>query len=117
MWVHEEPVGQELLTDIINRDHENVKYLPGYLLPKNVLAFSSLETICQDSNVLIFALPHQYLETTLNTMKSNLASRNIECLSLIKGQKFHLLILDQTPSSNYPQALNSKQVVQNFIQK
>jgi glycerol-3-phosphate dehydrogenase (NAD+) len=92
MWVHEEPVGQELLTDIINRDHENVKYLPGYLLPKNVLAFSSLETICQDSNVLIFALPHQYLETTLNTMKSNLASRNIECLSLIKGQKFHLLI-------------------------
>jgi glycerol-3-phosphate dehydrogenase (NAD+) len=93
MWVHEEPVGQDLLTNIINKDHENVKYLPGYLLPKNVLAFSDLATICHDSNVLIFALPHQYLEATLNTVKNNLASENVQCLSLIKGLPILMVLI------------------------
>ncbi|KAM9403919.1 glycerol-3-phosphate dehydrogenase 1-like protein isoform 1-T2 [Salvelinus alpinus] len=36
MWVFEEKVNGRNLTDIINTDHENVKYLPGYKLPDNV---------------------------------------------------------------------------------
>ncbi|CAB1321240.1 unnamed protein product [Coregonus sp. 'balchen'] len=36
MWVFEENVNGRNLTDIINTDHENVKYLPGYKLPDNV---------------------------------------------------------------------------------
>lgn len=37
MWVFEENVNGRNLTDIINTDHENVKYLPGYRLPDNVV--------------------------------------------------------------------------------
>lgn len=37
MWVYEEEVGGRKLTEIINTEHENVKYLPGYKLPSNVV--------------------------------------------------------------------------------
>ena len=37
MWVFEETVNGRKLTDIINNDHENVKYLPGHKLPENVV--------------------------------------------------------------------------------
>ncbi|XP_039243637.1 glycerol-3-phosphate dehydrogenase [NAD(+)], cytoplasmic isoform X2 [Pipra filicauda] len=36
MWVLQEEVGGRRLTDIINAEHENVKYLPGHKLPPNV---------------------------------------------------------------------------------
>ncbi|KAF6339408.1 glycerol-3-phosphate dehydrogenase 1 [Rhinolophus ferrumequinum] len=36
MWVFEEDVGGRKLTEIINTQHENVKYLPGHKLPPNV---------------------------------------------------------------------------------
>ena len=38
MWVYEELVNGRKLTEIINTDHENVKYLPGHKLPENVVA-------------------------------------------------------------------------------
>lgn len=37
MWVFEEMVNGRKLTEIINMDHENVKYLPGHKLPANVV--------------------------------------------------------------------------------
>ena len=37
MWVFEEQVNGRNLTEIINQDHENVKYLPGMKLPENVV--------------------------------------------------------------------------------
>lgn len=38
MWVFEEDVGGRKLTEIINTQHENVKYLPGHKLPPNVVS-------------------------------------------------------------------------------
>lgn len=38
MWVFEEDVGGRKLTEIINTQHENVKYLPGHKLPSNVVS-------------------------------------------------------------------------------
>ena len=38
MWVYEEMIDGRKLTDIINTEHENVKYLPGHKLPKNVVS-------------------------------------------------------------------------------
>lgn len=38
MWVLEEEVGGRRLTEIINTEHENVKYLPGHKLPPNVVS-------------------------------------------------------------------------------
>jgi glycerol-3-phosphate dehydrogenase (NAD+) len=37
-WVFEEMVNGRKLTEIINTDHENVKYLPGRKLPENIIA-------------------------------------------------------------------------------
>ena len=37
MWVFEEDINGRKLTEIINNDHENVKYLPGQKLPENVV--------------------------------------------------------------------------------
>jgi len=37
MWVYEEMINDRKLTEIINKDHENVKYLPGHKLPENVV--------------------------------------------------------------------------------
>ncbi|XP_030645017.1 glycerol-3-phosphate dehydrogenase 1c isoform X2 [Chanos chanos] len=36
MWVYEEFINGQKLTEIINTEHENVKYLPGHKLPRNV---------------------------------------------------------------------------------
>lgn len=42
MWVFEEDIGGRKLTEIINTQHENVKYLPGHKLPPNVVSPNSL---------------------------------------------------------------------------
>lgn len=39
MYVFEEEVNGRKLTEIINTDHENVKYLPGHKLPTNVVCY------------------------------------------------------------------------------
>lgn len=38
MYVFEEVVDGRKLSEIINTDHENVKYLPGYKIPDNVVS-------------------------------------------------------------------------------
>uniref|UniRef100_A0A915EEC1 Glycerol-3-phosphate dehydrogenase [NAD(+)] n=1 Tax=Ditylenchus dipsaci TaxID=166011 RepID=A0A915EEC1_9BILA len=42
MWVFEEVVDGKNLSEIINTQHENVKYLPGKKLPSNVVAVTDL---------------------------------------------------------------------------
>ena len=42
MWVYEELIDGKKLTEIINTEHENVKYLPGHKLPRNVVSVSAL---------------------------------------------------------------------------
>lgn len=39
MYVYEEIIEGRKLTEIINEDHENVKYLPGHKLGSNVVSF------------------------------------------------------------------------------
>ena len=38
MYVYEEIVDGRKLSDIINEQHENVKYLPGQKLPENIVS-------------------------------------------------------------------------------
>lgn len=74
MWVFEEEVSipkdsqhyngsdkPEKLSELINKVHENVKYLPGITLPPNVVANPDLPNSCKDSTILIFVLPHQFI--------------------------------------------------------
>lgn len=84
MWVYEEEIEGRKLTEIINTEHENIKYLPGIELPKNIHANPNLLTTVQNKNILFFVLPHQYLSNVLCHLKGQITSDTI-CVSLIKG--------------------------------
>ena len=89
MWVYEEtidiiPHGPQKLTDYINSHHENIKYLPGIQLPKNVVAMADLQEACKDATLLIFVLPHQFLPKLLPIIRKN-AHSSCRGVSLIKG--------------------------------
>ena len=84
MWVFEENVGGKKLTEIINTEHENVKYLPGIKLPKNVVAVPNLVDAVKDATILIFVIPHQFVERTCAQLKGNINLTAIG-LTLIKG--------------------------------
>ncbi|VDN03907.1 unnamed protein product [Thelazia callipaeda] len=84
MWVYEELVNGIKLTEIINIQHENVKYLPGRRIPPNVVAIPDLVTACKDSDILIFVIPHQFVENVCNQLKGHLKEGCL-VVSLIKG--------------------------------
>jgi glycerol-3-phosphate dehydrogenase (NAD+) len=44
MYVYEEIINGRKLTEIINTDHENVKYLPGHKIPANVVSSALLQS-------------------------------------------------------------------------
>merc|ERR1719478_1754678 len=56
MWVYQEQVDGRNLTDIINAEHENVKYLPGIKFTDNVVADPDLANACAGSSLLVFVL-------------------------------------------------------------
>ncbi|KAL0085933.1 glycerol-3-phosphate dehydrogenase [NAD+] [Phycomyces blakesleeanus] len=89
-WVFEEMIDGKKLTDIINNDHENVKYLKGVPLPVNVVAVPDLVDACKDATLVIFVLPHQFVRGICEKMKGSL-SPGARAISLIKG-------LEITPS-------------------
>eukprot|EP00438_Fugacium_kawagutii_P025360 Skav236522 [mRNA] locus=scaffold78:989127:1009985:- [translate_table: standard] len=84
MWVHEEEVDGRKLTEIINSDHENVKYLPGIELPHNLHAAPDVSEVVKDAAILVFVLPHQFLPGLLKSIKG-LVSPDVMAVSLVKG--------------------------------
>ncbi len=87
MWVFEEVVNGRNLTDIINEDQENVKYLPGVTLPPNVRAIPDLVEAATDASILIIVLPHQFVSKLLPLLRGCLRPGAI-AVSLIKGLEF-----------------------------
>uniref|UniRef100_A0A3Q0QPX3 Glycerol-3-phosphate dehydrogenase [NAD(+)] n=1 Tax=Amphilophus citrinellus TaxID=61819 RepID=A0A3Q0QPX3_AMPCI len=84
MWVFEEIVNGRKLTEIINSDHENVKYLPGHKLPANVLAVPDLVEASSEADILVFVIPHQFVGKVCDTIKGKIKSDALG-ISLIKG--------------------------------
>ena len=84
MYVYEELVGGEKLSEIINTRHENVKYLPGIKLPDNVRAEPDLVTSTRDADVLVFVVPHQFIPGICAKLKGTLRAGAVG-VSLIKG--------------------------------
>ncbi|MBN3325951.1 GPD1L protein, partial [Atractosteus spatula] len=84
MWVFEEDISGRNLTDIINTDHENVKYLPGYKLPENVVAVPNLQDAAQNADLLVFVVPHQFIRKLCDEMVG-CVSQKARGISLIKG--------------------------------
>lgn len=91
MWVYEEVVEvggkQRKLSDVINEKRENVKYLPGIKIPKNVIAVPDLKEACRGATLIIFVLPHQFLPKLLPLIRQS-AHPSCRGISLIKGLEF-----------------------------
>ncbi|RHN50508.1 putative glycerol-3-phosphate dehydrogenase (NAD(+)) [Medicago truncatula] len=87
MWVYEEtlPSGEKL-TDVINQTNENVKYLPGIKLGKNVVADPDLENAVRDANMLVFVTPHQFMEGICKRIAGKIRA-DAEAISLVKGME------------------------------
>lgn len=84
MWVYEEMIEGRKLTEIINEDHENVKYLPGVKLPENVRAVPELLDAARDADLFVFVIPHQFISRLVGQMKGNIKD-GAAAISLIKG--------------------------------
>lgn len=87
MWVFEETVEGRNLSEIINDDHVNVKYLPGVQLPMNLVACPDLVAACREADVLLFILPHTFLPRVLDTLKGQVKASAVTA-SFIKGIQF-----------------------------
>ncbi|KAL9030241.1 MAG: hypothetical protein Q9196_001619 [Gyalolechia fulgens] len=70
------------LTRLINHFHENVKYLPGIALPSNLIANPSLENSVQNSSILIFNLPHQFIGGLCDQVRGHILpyARGVSCI-------------------------------------
>ncbi|KAI8533552.1 hypothetical protein RHMOL_Rhmol10G0019800 [Rhododendron molle] len=87
MWVFEEvlPSGEKL-SEVINQTNENVKYLPGIKLGRNVVAVPDLEHAVRDANMLVFVAPHQLMEGLCRRLVGKIRA-DAEAISLIKGME------------------------------
>lgn len=112
MWVFEENVeiakdsphydpalsGPQKLTDVINRTHENVKYLPGIRLPANLHANPSIEDAVKDSTLLVFNLPHQFILKTCQQIKGKILpyARGISCIKGVDVNEEGISLFSET---------------------
>ncbi|KAG8432173.1 hypothetical protein GDO86_016712 [Hymenochirus boettgeri] len=84
MWVFEEMIDGRKLTEIINQQHENVKYLPGHRLPQNVVAVPDLVEATTGADILVFVLPHQFIGKICDQLVGHVKPEAFG-ISLIKG--------------------------------
>nr|XP_032649885.1 glycerol-3-phosphate dehydrogenase 1-like protein [Chelonoidis abingdonii] len=84
MWVFEEIINGRKLTEIINKEHENVKYLPGHTLPKNVVAVADVIEASAGADVFIFVIPHQFITRICDQIAGHIKPGAFG-ISLIKG--------------------------------
>lgn len=82
--IYDESVGDkpQKLTEVINKHHENVKYLPGIELPSNLVANPSICDAVKDSSILIFNLPHQFIANVCKQISGHILpfARGISCI-------------------------------------
>lgn len=112
MWVFEENIeiskdsphydpanaGPQKITEVINRTHENVKYLPGIRLPDNLHANPSLEDAVKNSTILVFNLPHQFIHKTCESIKGKILpyARGISCIKGVDVQEDGISLFSET---------------------
>jgi len=87
MWCKEETLDDgRKLTEVINKEHENVKYLPHEKLPENIIAVADVTEAVKDADIIIFVLPHQYAKQTCEQLKGKV-KKDAFALTLTKVRK------------------------------
>jgi len=84
MWVFEEMVDGRKLSEIINTEHVNVKYLPGRSIPDNVVAEPDIVKAVSEADILVFVVPHEFVPRICAQILGKI-KLNAVAISLIKG--------------------------------
>lgn len=86
------------LTTLINHFHENVKYLPGITLPNNIVANPSLRDSVAGSTILIFNLPHQFIDGLCDQMQGHIVpyARGISCIKGVHVSSDEVSLFSET---------------------
>ncbi len=82
LWARREELANE-----IESKRENTQYLPGIKIPNNVIADYSLKNVLNSSEIIITAVPSEFLRKTINEIKNYF--RNQIILSVAKGMEYH----------------------------
>ncbi|PVU96511.1 hypothetical protein BB559_002369 [Furculomyces boomerangus] len=85
LYAHKETFNGKDLAQLINQTKENTKYLPGFKIPDNVFATSDIFEALKDTTLLVFVVPHQFLESALENVRKYADIQNLKIISLIKG--------------------------------
>lgn len=111
MWVFEEEVTiakdskhyngsdkPEKLSGVINKMHENIKYLPNITLPPNVVANPDLPDSCKNSTILIFVLPHQFIARSCQQLSGKILpyARAICCTKGVDVSEKGIRLMSET---------------------
>ena len=82
VWAMEEDV-----VDTINNKHENVRYLPGYVLPENLVATQDIKKAATGKQFIILGSPSLYLASTIRQFVDvpNIQDGSTIVASLTKG--------------------------------
>src|SRR5271154_3056893 len=115
MWVYEEMVqldttskhydassewstGPQKLSEIINHFHENVKYLPGIALPHNLIANPSITDSVKDCTILIFNVPHQFIEGLCKQLRGHILpyARGISCIKGVNVKESSISLFSES---------------------
>ncbi len=70
---------------LMRRFSENKKFLPGVKIPKNVIFTACLKEATLSKELIVLAIPSQYLRKTLKLLKKAKPGEKIIYLSVIKG--------------------------------
>lgn len=81
LWCYEEEINGRKLTEIINTDRENPKYLPGVTLPDNIFATADQKHV-GECDIAVFVLPHQFLKSVCKDLA---LKKGAIAISLTKG--------------------------------
>lgn len=82
LWARREELANE-----IEDKKENAQYLPGIKIPNNVIAEHSLKNILNNSEIIITAVPSEFLRKTLKEIKPYFNNQII--VSVTKGIEHH----------------------------
>jgi glycerol-3-phosphate dehydrogenase (NAD(P)+) len=72
LWAREKEV-----CDQINEDHINKTFLPNVKLPKNVVAINDIDEAVFDKDLIVFALPSEYLSRTISQLKNKISKKTV----------------------------------------
>lgn len=71
--------------EVLSRDGENKKFLPGIKIPEGVQFTCDINVACNDRYLIILAIPSRFLREVLVKYKNVLKKSNVNFVSVIKG--------------------------------